>query len=52
MNKIKGGSNFAVFLLFFGLATLEAFRTANLIKIGFWVLIGLIFLLADNWKKA
>ena len=52
MKKIKGGSNFAVFLLFFGLATVEAFRTGNLMEIGFWVVIGLIFLLADNLKKA
>jgi len=52
MKKIKLGFNFAVFLLFFGLATLEAFQTGNLLRIGFWIVIGLVFLLADNLKKA
>ena len=52
MKKIKVGSNFTVFLLFFGLATLEAFQKGNLIKIALWVVIGFVFLLADNLKKA
>ena len=52
MKKIRLGSNFAVFLLFFGIATLEAIRTGNLLRIALWVVIGLVFLLADNLKKA
>jgi hypothetical protein len=52
MKKIKVGLNFAVFLLFFGLAALEAFQDGNLFRIGFWIVIGLVFLLADNLKKA
>jgi len=32
MKKIKLGTNFAVFLLFFGVAALEAFQTRNWIK--------------------
>jgi hypothetical protein len=51
MNKIKLGANFAVFLLFFGMAALEAFQSGNWAKSIFWVLIGLIFLFADNLKK-
>jgi hypothetical protein len=50
MKRIKLNANFAVFLLFFGVATLEAFQTGNLIKAAFWLAIGLVFLLADNLK--
>jgi hypothetical protein len=52
MKKIKLGSNFAVFLLFFGVATLEAIQTHNWIKAAFWLAIGLVFLVADNMKEA
>ena len=52
MNRIKFGTNFAVFLLFFGVAALEAFQTRNWIKAAFWLAIGIVFLLADNLKLA
>lgn len=52
MTRIKLGANFAVFLLFFGVATLEAFQTRNWIKAAFWVAIGIVFLLGDNLKLA
>ena len=52
MNKIKFGTNFTVFLLFFGVGLLEAFQTANWTKAAFWVVIGIVFLMADNLKKA
>jgi hypothetical protein len=51
MKKIRLSTNFAVFLLFFGVAALEAFQTANWAKAAFWVAIGIVFLLADNMKK-
>jgi hypothetical protein len=51
MKKINLGSNFAVFLLFFGVAALEAFQTANWPKVAIWVAIGIVFLVADNIKK-
>jgi hypothetical protein len=51
MRKIRLGSNFAVFLLFFGVAALEAFQTANWPKAALWIAIGVIFLVADNLKK-
>ena len=47
---INLGTNFAVFLLFFGVAALEAFQTRNWLKAGFWLAIGIVFLLADNLK--
>ena len=52
MNKIKLGTNFTVFLLFFGIATIEAFRSGNWINVVFWLVIGFIFLAADNFRKA
>jgi len=51
MRKIKPGTNFAVFLLFFGIAALEAFQTRNWIKAVFWLAIGIVFLAADNLKR-
>lgn len=51
MRKINFGANFTVFILFFGIAALEAFQTANWIKAVLWFAIGLVFLLADNLKK-
>lgn len=51
MKRIRLGTNFAVFLLFFGVAALEAFQTANWLKAGFWVAIGIVFLAADNPGK-
>jgi hypothetical protein len=51
MKKIKFGTNFTVFLLFFGVAVLEAFQTQNWLKAVFWLAIGIVFLAADNLKK-
>ncbi len=44
------GTNVTIFLLFFGVAALEAFQTQNWLKALFWVAIGVVFLLADNLK--
>lgn len=51
MKKIKLGTNFTVFLLFFGVALLEAYLTRNWIKTFVWIAIGAFFLVADNLKK-
>lgn len=48
---MKLGANFAVFVLFFGVALLEAFQTKNWLKAAFWLAIGLVFLVADNLRK-
>ncbi len=52
MTRIKLGTNFTIFLLFFGVATLEAFQTRNWIKAAFWMAIGIVFLLGDNLRLA
>lgn len=51
MKKIKLGVNFTVFLLFFGVAMLEAFQSHNWLKALFWIAIGVLFLVADNLRK-
>jgi hypothetical protein len=51
MKRIRLGPNFAVFLLFFGAAALEAFQTLTWIKAAFWLTIGIVFLLAENIRK-
>jgi hypothetical protein len=51
MTGIKFGTNFTVFLLFFGVAVLEAFQTLNWIKAAFWLAIGIVFLAADNLRR-
>jgi cell division protein FtsW (lipid II flippase) len=48
MKKIKLGTNFVVFLLFFGVAVLETIQTRNWLKTALWLAIGIVFLLADN----
>lgn len=49
MNKL--GTNFAVFVLFFGVAAVEAVQTEDWLKVVFWLAIGLVFLWAD-FKKS
>ena len=51
MKKITFETNFTVFLLFFGLAALEAFRTADWFYVALWIALGLVFLLAGNFSR-
>ncbi len=51
MIKIKFGTNFAIFVLFFGIGVIEAIQTKNWIKVIFWIAISLVFLFADNFTK-
>ena len=39
-----------LFLLFFGISLLEAFRTHNWINVVFWIAIAVMFLAADGFK--
>ena len=48
MKQIQLGTNFAIFVLFFGIATLEAFQTRNWMKALFWLAIAVVFLVSDN----
>lgn len=49
--KIKLGTNFAIFILFFGIAAIEAIQTHNWLKVVFWLAISLVFLFADNLNR-
>lgn len=49
MSKLD--TNFAIFVLFFGMAALEAFRTQDWIMVAFWAAIGLVFLSTDLKKR-
>jgi hypothetical protein len=49
--KLRAGVNITVFLLFFGMALLEAFQEHQWIKAGLWVLGGFLFLAADNLRS-
>lgn len=51
MKRIRLGPGITIFLVFFGVATLEAFQTRSWLKAGFWLVIGLVFLIADNLKS-
>jgi hypothetical protein len=48
LRNVKLGSNVTVFLLFFGIALLESFRTGQWLRAAFWIAVGLFFLGADN----
>ena len=45
-------ANFAIFLLFFGIAALDALSSGDWLRIVFWLVIGAIFLVADRRDAA
>jgi len=51
MKKIRISANFAVFVLFFGVATLEAIQAKNWPRVVLWIIVSLVFLAADNLEK-
>jgi hypothetical protein len=51
MKKIRLGQGFLVFILFFGIALLDALHSFHWLRISFWLAIGLVFVLADNLKN-
>jgi len=51
LKLLKLRTSFTVFILFFGISLLEAFRTRNWISVVFWIVIGTMFLVADKWKE-
>lgn len=44
-------TNITVFILFFGVAVIEAIQTKNWLKVAFWFAIGLVFFLGDVIKN-
>ena len=51
MKKMRLGQGSAIFILFFGIAMLDAFKSGNWWQSLFWIAVGSIFLMADNLKK-
>jgi hypothetical protein len=49
--KKPGFTNITVFILFFGVAVIEAIQSKNWLKVVFWFAIGLVFLLGDLMKN-
>lgn len=45
------GTNSAIFVLFFGVAVIQAVQTQNWLMVLMWVAIGSVFLWADIKKK-
>ena len=50
MKLLKLPASITVFLIFFGVSLLEAFRTRNWINVAFWIFIAIMFLIADGMK--
>jgi hypothetical protein len=48
MSRIRFGTGFTVFVLFFGIAALDAIRTREWLRVAFWMAIGAVFLLLDR----
>ncbi|MFZ3043812.1 MAG: hypothetical protein WA058_01750 [Minisyncoccia bacterium] len=51
MKNLKFGTNFAMFIIFFGVAAIEALQSQNWLWVAFWVVIGAVFLWADMKKS-
>ena len=51
MKKIKLREGAAIFILFFGVATLEAFKSGDWSLSLFWLAAATAFLAADNLKR-
>jgi hypothetical protein len=45
-------TNLTIFALFFGIALLDAIRGGNWLRVGFWLAIAAVFLLADRRQAA
>jgi hypothetical protein len=49
--KIRPGAGLGIFIIFFGISMLEAFRSGDWRMIAFWMVMGFIFLLTDLRRK-
>jgi hypothetical protein len=48
MKSLKLGATFTIFLLFFGIAALEAIRTHNWPSVAFWLATSAVFFVANR----
>ena len=52
MVRLRFGPGIVVFLLFFGVATLDAVRSGNWLRAVLWLAAGLLFLVLDSIPRA
>ncbi len=50
MKNLKFGANLAIFILFFGIALIEAIQKDNWVEAALFLALGLLFLWADAKK--
>lgn len=51
MSDFRFGPNVTVFLLFFGIALLDALRSGDWLRAALWLALGVVFLRADSLKR-
>ena len=51
MKRIRFGQGFTVFVVFFGVAVLDAIRSFHWLRIIFWLGMGVLFIVADGMRK-
>jgi hypothetical protein len=51
MRKLRLGANVTVFLLFFGIALLDALKSSDWLRAALWFALGLVFLRADSLRR-
>lgn len=51
MKRLKFGANFAIFVLFFGMAALDALQTQNWPRVAVFAALGVLSLWADRRKN-
>ena len=50
MKNLNLGTNFAIFILFFGVAAIDAVQTQNWLRVVFWIGVAAFFFWADTKK--
>jgi hypothetical protein len=50
MKGLRFGIGFAIFIIFFALSLLKAFRNGSWVLVVFWLTIGVAFFAADNLR--
>jgi hypothetical protein len=51
MKGLKTNAGIVVFLIFFGTAALEAFRTRNWLNVAYWIGVSLVFAMVNSFTR-
>jgi hypothetical protein len=52
MKKLRFETGFAIFIMFFGIALLDAFWSRRWTTVALWLIIGTAFFIADNLRPS